>query len=491
LRVLVVDDNASAREILSTMARTYGLEVDVASSAREALKSIEEATRNKLPYDLTLMDWKMPGMDGVECVKAFQGLEGVSPPAVIMVTAYGREEAMGEASSQGAEIKAVLTKPVTPSTLLDAIGETLGGGLIRREEGGGDKTKQADEALAKLRGAKLLLVEDNEINQELALELLAKGGITVHVANNGQEAVDKVESEPYDGVLMDIQMPVMDGYQATSQIRNQDRFRDLPIIAMTANAMSGDRDKVLQAGMNDHIAKPINVREMFATMAKWITPSGLVSEPVVFAGADISEEEPIPDLPGIDTKAGLTTTDGNNKLYRRLLNRFKTGQANFVTSFKEILEEGDMPTAERQAHTLKGVAGNLGAKGVQQSAFELEEGCENRVEREQIEELLEQVDRDLSVVLTGLESLSEQSKIITPRSSHGTVNKEIISPIIEKLRGFLEEDEIDSLQVIEELAEILKETNTIKLVDKLSEQVNGYDFETALSTLDELKDQLN
>ncbi len=184
------------------------------------------------------------------------------------------------------------------------------------------RAKQADEAIAKLRGAKVLLVEDNEINQELALELLANGGIHTELANNGQEAVDKIENEDFDGVLMDIQMPILDGYGATRQIRKQERFKDLPIIAMTANAMAGDREKVLEAGMNDHIAKPINVRDMFTTMAKWITSSNKVPEPLQPAVlVDAIDEKPLPDLPGIDIARGLATTDGNHKLYRRLLNK--------------------------------------------------------------------------------------------------------------------------------------------------------------------------
>ena len=272
LRVLVVDDNAAAREILSTMARSFGLEVDVARDGREALTLIAEAARRHLPYDLVLMDWKMPQMDGVECVRQLQQDASSNVPAIIMVTAYGREEAQGEAGQRGVQLSSVLTKPVTASTLLEAIGQALGKGALA-ETRAGAKNERTEEAMQRLAGARLLLVEDNEMNQELATELLQSAGIEVVLARHGQEALDILaRDDRFDGVVMDCQMPVMDGYTATQAIRQQARFAQLPIIAMTANAMSGDKEKVLAVGMNDHIAKPLSVDQMFATLAHWIRP---------------------------------------------------------------------------------------------------------------------------------------------------------------------------------------------------------------------------
>ena len=272
IRVLVVDDNASAREILCTMARTFGLEVDVARNGTEGLNLIAQADRQQLPYDLVLMDWKMPVMDGVETVRQMQAGLLAKPPTVIMVTAFGREEAMASAAERGVTMPTVLTKPVTPSTLLEAIGETLQKGIeitTRSEE----RAESDTEAMKSLKGARVMLVEDNDMNQELAMELLANAGLEVVLAVNGQDALDKLNADArFDGVLMDCQMPVMDGYTATREIRKNERFKNIPIIAMTANAMAGDREKVINAGMNDHIAKPLNVGMMFSTMAKWIKP---------------------------------------------------------------------------------------------------------------------------------------------------------------------------------------------------------------------------
>jgi len=273
VRVLVVDDNASAREILSTMARSFGLEVDVARDGTEALRKVEEANHKGLPYDLALMDWKMPVLDGVETVRQMRRDPLGKTPTVIMVTAFGREEAMASAVERGVVLPTVLTKPVTPSTLLEAIGEVLGKGLeiVTRSEVRADGQQ---ESMAQLNGARVLLAEDNDMNQELAMELLASAGIAVVLAVNGQETLDILAKDSrFDAVLMDCQMPVMDGYTATRAIRANPAWKDIPVIAMTANAMVGDREKVLQAGMCDHIAKPLNVEAMFTTLARWIKPA--------------------------------------------------------------------------------------------------------------------------------------------------------------------------------------------------------------------------
>ncbi|MEY2954098.1 MAG: hypothetical protein RLZZ401_2185, partial [Pseudomonadota bacterium] len=274
LRVLVVDDNATAREILSTMAKSFGLEVDVAWDGQQALDMITVAGRKSLPYDLALMDWKMPVMDGVECVRQLQDVPLFgSVPAVIMVTAYSRDEALAAAGQRGVQLKTVLTKPVSSSTLLEAVGLALGKGTVT-EVHAKEKSNTTAQLMQQIAGSRVLLVEDNEMNQELAMELLQNAGMEVVLAHNGQQALDILGSDTrFDAVLMDCQMPVMDGYTATRAIRRMPALADTPIIAMTANAMIGDKEKVMEAGMNDHIAKPLDVDHMFATLAEWITPA--------------------------------------------------------------------------------------------------------------------------------------------------------------------------------------------------------------------------
>ncbi|MBT4400084.1 MAG: response regulator, partial [Bacteroidetes bacterium] len=323
LRVLVTDDNKTAREILVDILESFGFETETALSGQEAIELLKNSGK---PFDLILMDWQMPHMDGIETTRRIH--EMIETPTVVMVTAYGREEA-AKAAKQ-VSFKSILSKPVSPSTLLDAVMEAFG-----YEIENSAKRRHTDEnisdAVAKLRGAKVLLVEDNEINQELALELLSSNGIIPSIADDGQIALDILDNNTFDGVLMDCQMPVMDGYTASRKIREQERFNDLPIIAMTANVMSGDREKALNAGMNDHIGKPINVKEMFTIMAKWITPSEPFTEPVTKKTDDqiFSEDKRLPDnLPGIDISAGLERVAGNQKLYRNLLKKFAKNQGN-------------------------------------------------------------------------------------------------------------------------------------------------------------------
>ena len=272
-RVLIVDDNARARDVLADMSAALGLETGTAADGRDALRKVELADAGDEPYDLVLLDWKMPGLDGVECARLLGQREPRHPPTptVLMVTSFSRNEVQKDLAERQITVDALLMKPVTPATLFDACGQVLGLSVPRSPP----RTKHEDAMLghqARLRGARILLVEDNAINREIALTVLRLADIAVSVACDGQEALDMLGRQRFDAVLMDCQMPVMDGYAATRALRQQPQWRELPVIAMTANAMVGDRDKVLAAGMNDHVAKPIKVEELFATLARWIGP---------------------------------------------------------------------------------------------------------------------------------------------------------------------------------------------------------------------------
>ncbi|HSW06752.1 response regulator [Aquabacterium sp.] len=273
-RALIVDDNASAREVLAGMAAALGLVTDTAADGTEALRLVERADAGDKPYGLVLLDWKMPGMDGVECARLVSQHEHRRhpTPTVLMLTAFSRDEALQRLAERQLSIAALLTKPITPSTLFDACGTALG--LALHEP---TRSERRDEARlghqASLSGARVLLVEDNAINRELALDVLKRSGIETSIACNGQEALDMLETQSFDAVLMDCQMPVLDGYEATRALRLRPQLQDLPVIAMTANAMVGDREQALAAGMNDHIAKPIRFAEMLATLARWVPPA--------------------------------------------------------------------------------------------------------------------------------------------------------------------------------------------------------------------------
>ena len=273
-RVLVVDDNAAARVVLADMCADLGLQVDVAIDGKQALHLVAAADAQDIPYRLVLLDWKMPGMDGVGCARALGERHLRHPaPVILMVTAYSLEEASKRLAEERVTVGALLNKPVTPSTLLDACTRVLGTAAPSAHSPERPNAQSAEPGRpCGLEGARILLVEDNEINAELAVELLTDAGARVSVARNGKEALDSLAVGHFDVVLMDCQMQVMDGYTATRALRQEKGLQDLPVIAMTANAMIGDREAALAAGMNDHITKPIVIEEMLATLARWLQP---------------------------------------------------------------------------------------------------------------------------------------------------------------------------------------------------------------------------
>ncbi len=265
---------------------------------------------------------------------------------------------------------------------------------------------KSSRAIEKLRGSKVLLVEDNEINQELTIELLSSHGINVVLAENGREALELLKENRFDGVLMDHMMPVMDGYTATRRIREQPQLRALPIIAMTASAMAGDREKAMATGMNDHITKPVNVNEMFITMAKWISPSAKQRPQTSAADTSsttVTTEEPLPELPGIDTEFGLTITANHVGIYRRALLSFLDSKQQFEQEFRAAQADNDQELTTRMAHSLKGTAATLGIKGVATAAETLETAC--RSGEEDIETQLLAVVKQLEPVLRSLQVL--------------------------------------------------------------------------------------
>ena len=404
MKVLVVDDNATSRDIFREMLESFSFEVTLAASGPEGLSELEKASESQ-PFELVIMDWQMPGMDGIEASRRIKNHRGLSKiPPIVMVTAYGREEVMQQAEELGLE--GFLLKPVSPSMLFDAIMQAL-----RKAAPGVSRVTQRKEqearALENIQGARVLLVEDNEINQQVAKEILESAGLNVIVASNGQEAVDAVKTNAYDAVLMDVQMPLMDGYTATRKIREwekevilrraqpsrgqktEDRKEDsalspqsseLPIIAMTAHAMAGDEDKSLQAGMNGHVTKPIDPYQLFSTLQKWIKPNEervQVQQPRVPVGSPeldkaVSEEEFPASLMGFDLTDGLKRLQGNKRLYRKLLLNFAADYRESAKDIRIALDAKDFMQTHSLVHNIKGLAGNLAATDLQAAAVNLE-----------------------------------------------------------------------------------------------------------------------
>jgi CheY-like chemotaxis protein/HPt (histidine-containing phosphotransfer) domain-containing protein len=391
MRTLIADDNEVARELLTQIAGSFGLRPTAVADGRAALEAIEQADASNAPFELLLLDWKMPQLDGIDCMLELNRAQlRHPPPTVLMLTAFSRDEVARRLAAAQLNPAATLTKPVTPSTLLDTC---LGALHLPGQQP--LRTERREEALsvdlASLAGARILLVEDNPINQELAHDLLTRAGIVLRTADNGQEALNWLHRESFDLVLMDCQMPVMDGYAATRLLRQQPQWRDLPVIAMTANAMVGDREKVLAAGMNDHIAKPFKVDEMLTTLARWIRK------------APSKAEAPA----ALDTGAALAGLGGNKRLYQRLLRMFVEREADFGEHFAAARAAADTEATVRLAHDLKCEAALLGAMALSEAAAAMERACSQHAAAHDIDALFDTVTAQLESVIAGMRSMPE------------------------------------------------------------------------------------
>lgn len=474
LRVLVADDNAQALRIMVTILESFGCTVDAVESGHAA---VDRVTASSEPFDLVITDWQMPQMDGLETIKRIQATGFNSP--IILVTTYGHEDVTD--LSINIEFGSALVKPVLPSIVLDAVMEALGH-EISTERRLGHNTEDEIEATKQIRGARVLLVEDNEVNQELALELLGNIGVTARVAENGKEALNALAEETFDGVLMDCQMPIMDGYTATQEIRKQERFKELPIIAMSASVMTDEQENMLKAGMNDHIAKPINVRDMVTTMSRWITPSEPAPTP---SDASITPSEVlIPELDGIDTAEGLAHVQYNHKFYLKLLRKVATNQSGFDDEFDTAVKANDWETAQRRAHTLKSVAGSIGARALQAACMELEaQTQESRAEAPS----QEKVRVELKRVLSSIENLTEpeQTKDVLPPDN--TALEDVLSKLEQQLNNY----DATAKDTLENHHALLLTGNLAPLTRSIEKAIESYDFDTALSILNKMLSQQN
>lgn len=466
-RVLVMDDNELSRGVLHEMLTNMHFEVSEAATGRQALQLAEEQ-----PFAIVFLDWRMPDMDGFEVARRFQAME--PRPRLVMVTAYGREEVLREA--EGAGLDGVLIKPVNASVLFDTAVRVLGGGQPEERTCARDNTDLSEE-LATIKGARILLVEDNELNQEVAVGLLGEAGLEVDVADNGQIALDKLETQTYDLVLMDMQMPVMDGITATERLRTQERFARLPIVAMTANAMPQDRERCAQAGMNDHVAKPIEPAELFRSLLRWIEPRHQVVARAPELEATAEVEVGIPRVPGIDSSQGLRRVLGKKQLYLNMLRKFVSNQANTVTDLQQALAGGDRVTAERLVHSTRGVAGNIGASGLQMLAERLEKLIR---EGSPLDQPMEEFGLALEELLVSLRDALPPEK-----SSNGAApaDPEKVKQVLDRLVELLSNDDSEAGDCLEENLDLLRQALGPEVFARLDQAVKQFDFEKALEQL--------
>jgi len=508
LRVLVVDDNSAAREILQEPLSTVASRVDVVASGKEAIAAIKQHDAAE-PYDIVFMDWRMPGMDGLQASRHIKSDETLThQPHIVLVTAFGREEVREEA--ERLQLDGFLVKPVTKSMIVDTLVNVFA------HEGEDVSVAAEGEQAARLSGARILLTEDNEINQQIAIELLEGTGATVKIANNGREAVEILSNgpqpPPFDLVLMDLQMPEMDGYQATAKLRSDARFATLPIIAMTAHATIEERQRCLAAGMVDHISKPIDPGNLFETVGRYFKPPQPVVTPEGSAGfrplqrsqENVIEDSPAPaavaeskqtevrapalgDLPaveGLDTNDGLSRVAGNRKLYLKLLRQFAAQQAEAPAQMAELLKAGDRATAERTAHTVKGVAGNLGAKTVQSAASELEKAIRENAGPAPLETLRKRFAENLTALLEALRpALGEE--LLAPVTAPATiVDLAQLKPVIVEMLKQLSEFDAAATDCLEANRALFASLFSGAEFAQFEQYLQGYAFGEAQSLLE-------
>ena len=467
-RVLVVDDNPGAREVLSDQLSTLPFVVDQVASGAEAVAAVRDAAPQ---YRVVFMDWRMPGMSGIEAGRAIKALS--SPPAIIMVTAFGRDDVRQEA--EDAHLDGFLVKPVGMSALLDAIMQVFAPDahqeMVAGMRGHGHN----------LAGVSLLLAEDNEINQQIAVELLEGAGASVVVANDGREAIEKFSASPpgtFDIVLTDLQMPEMDGYEVVRRVRADAVRGKVPVIAMTAHAMAEERDRCIAAGMNDHITKPIDPDAMFSTLLRWLpgreSPAGDADK------TGVASAESTMVIPGIDTASGLRRVAGNQGLYRKLLDKYVEGQAGAPQALRTALAAGDRATAERIVHTAKGVSGNIGAGAPQQAAAVLEqairENCENETQLAAFAE-------SIATTVAALRALSPVSPGTVAAAGTTVADAGEAQAVITKLAGLLAGADGDSGDYCLEHAALLRGALGAEAAGAVERAVNDFDFDAALAKL--------
>ena len=397
MRVLV----ATEGPVLASHLKSLNFDVSVADNVHEALRIVHQANKEARPISLAILDSRLADMNEPDVAREFQAMVvlGVKPRLLLI---RGLEQ---EASPIDEKlVDGLLDRSYGKDELIDTIARISS---KDRSMTGKFRTLGARfnmELVSQVRGAHMLLVEDNEINQQIAKELLESFGITVKVAENGEEAIAWLKDQQFDGVLMDMQMPVMDGVSATREIRKDPRFSKLPIIALTANVFISEQNEFLAAGMNDHIGKPIDPDHLIATLAKWVHPA----HPAAAGGQKDSpmsmkpEQDALPNLPGVDVAAGVRRIGGNVGLYYSLLDMFRTNHRNIAQEIRDSLTSNDLKSAERQAHTLKGIAGSLGAEELQGLSAQLEKDFRNGT-LDNVDSLVGKMEQSLTSLMSGID----------------------------------------------------------------------------------------
>ena len=478
--VLVVDDSENARTVLADMLREMSFEVETAASGQAAIAAVRGTHILNRPYDAVLLDWRMPDIDGIETAKRIRALELVPRPHLAIVTAYGREELFAQIDELGIDL--VLVKPVSASALFDALIRMLGG------QPEPCKAQHAvaltpPAALSTLLGASVLLAEDNELNQQVATELLADAGLEVDIARTGRDAVDMALRKSYDIVLLDMQMPEMDGIEAARTLRAMPQFAELPIVAMTANVMQADQDRCLAAGMSDFLGKPIEPDALWRVLLRWVKPvrSIPIVQPIATNLRNNLESATFPAIEGLNTTAGLRRTLGKTSLYLSMLRTFAEAESGTVQSIRAALSRGDVETAKRITHTLKGSAGNIGAEAILEAASTLDRAlAEDTSVNRMLDELESMLQRQIAAIRTAVPNA------VVPAATTGAVETtpEACNAVCRQLAELLAHSDAKAGKLLEQHATLLAAALPGHY-DRIEHAVKQFDFIQAQAVLAE------
>ena len=495
IRVLVVDDNEASREILADILRALRIEVGMAANGQAAIEQLEQASAK--PFDVVLMDWRMPGMNGDEATRRICAAHSIAhKPKVVMVTAYGREEVLKLAEQAG--VDGFLVKPVLPSVLFDTLLTVLGRARVLRTERGITPLRGTPE----FAGARLLLVEDNEINREFAVELLCSMQIQVDQAVDGEEAVAKVQARAYDGVLMDIQMPKLDGFEATRAIRRlsvaqDDRFASIPIIAMTAQALTGDRGKSIAAGMNDYLSKPINPELLAGALARWlkipderrqVAAKAAAPSPVrpTAALTGTTTEADLLALQSFDAAQGIYRIGGKAQAYRRQLSRFRDNYGDAAGQLQALIAEADLPAAQAYSHVLKGVCGTLSASAL----FACVTGLDDLLKQGEPPQA-EQIESLRQLLRQAMNEIDDLSAAPPPPAPTAPIGRAELLSKLETLGWFLEHDLGAAEELLDELQAASADSGTETALREIAAQADLFAVDEALERIRALCTQLS
>ncbi len=484
MKVLIADDNPTSLEVLTETLSSLSFKVSSVNSGKKAIRTLIQTAEK---FDILLIDWRMPDKDGIATTAEIRSsLSEDRMPLIILMTAYGKDAI--ELDSTHMQLDGILIKPITPSSLFNAIMQARNNALI--DNSGHTELVSTAPSIKRLKGS-VILAEDNPINQQVAQEILQQMGVTVTLCQNGTEVIKQLEQTVPDLILMDIQMPEMDGYETTHIIRSQEKYNSLPIVAMTANAMKEDIQKSIDVGMQDHISKPVNPNQLYQTLAKH-----LKFEQKAPLKSSTESLEPAPQerkwpssIPGLNIKRGIKQVGGNENLYQRLLTEFLQNNKHLRKDLNIYIQQGDLAQAARSVHTLKGVSGNIGAERL----YNVTSKIDSKLKKSEAidNDLLDEFSLAYNELCQGIEQLhSIQDDIPSPSTSE----KQASHGNIDQLRDALNKGDASSRSLLDQVNSELDQVIGSKNLERISTLVQNYEFEQAAQELDKLlegsKDEL-